>query len=99
MRNLWVGVSTPRHRQRAELLAAEEQRVLDDDSRGKVCTMRELPFHANIAGGIDARIGCLQKVIHFHSFALVVFHADRFEVQSFDVWRSACAREDFVHSN
>ena len=97
VRHLGVGVGTPRHRERRQLLGAEEQRVLDHDLGGRVGRVCELPRHADVARGVDAGIAGLEIVVHVDAAFRVVAHADRLEVEPLDVGRAADAEQELVH--
>ena len=97
--DLGIGVGAPGHVQGAEPLAAEEERVLDDDAGGEVGGVGELPVHADVAGGEDARVGGAQVVVDLHAAPRVVRDADRLETETVDVGRAAGADEDLVDAH
>src|SRR5437867_1948596 len=96
VRDLRIGVGAPGHVQRAQLLAAEEEGVLDHDACGRIGHVRELVLHADVARGVDARVRGLQAVVHHHAARRVVLDADRFEAEPLDVGRAARADQDLV---
>ena len=96
VRHLGIGVGAPRHHERGELLRAREQRVLHHDLRRGVGRVGELPLHADVAGGVDARVAGLEIVVHVHAAARVVAHAHRLEVEPLDVGRAADAEQQLV---
>src|ERR1043166_3061913 len=97
VRNFRLGVSAPRHRERAQFFSAEKERVLDDDARRKIRRVCELPIHANIARGEDAWIGRAQVFVHAHAVLAIEFHPDALEVQAVDIRSAPRARENFIY--
>ena len=82
--------------QGAGALAAEEERVLDDDAGREVGGVGELPARAHVAGGVDARVGRAQVVVDVDARARVVRDADRLQAEPVDVRRAAGADQDLV---
>ena len=95
--DLRVGVGGPRHDEGTELLALVEEGVLDDDARGRVRGVGELPVHAHVAAGEDARVGGLEVVVDHHAAERVELDADAFEVQPVHVGGAPGSHQDLVH--
>jgi len=69
---------------------------LDHDAGGEVGGVGEFPAQADIAGGVDARVGRAETVIHLHTLPRIILHADSFEVESLDVWNATGTGENFT---
>ena len=96
VRHLGVGVGAPRHHQGRELLAPEEQRVLDHDLGCRIGRVRELPVHAHVTRGVDALVRGPQAVVDLHAAARIELDANRLEAEALDVWRPAGSHQDLV---
>src|SRR2546429_470293 len=97
VRDRRVGGGAPGDVQRAQLLPAEEEGVLDHDACGRIGHVRELVLHADVARGVDAPVGGLQAVVHQHTARRVVLDADRLEAEALDVGRAARPDPYLVH--
>src|SRR6266849_3838771 len=95
--DLGVGVRAPRDGEGGVLLAPEEERVLDHHPGRRVGRVGELLGHADVAGGVDARIGRLEPVVHLDAIPPVVGDADRLEAEALHVGHAPRAHEDLVH--
>src|SRR5581483_313627 len=71
VRQLRLRVGAPGNDKRGRLLAAQEERVLNHQSRHGVRGMRKLVSRADVAGGKDAAVGCSQMIIDFDSLDTV----------------------------
>ena len=88
-------VGRPRDDEGTHLGAAFEQRVLYDDARHEIRRVRELIRRADVAAGIDARVGGLQSVVDLHAF-LVELDADGFESESLDIGSAPDSHEKLI---
>jgi hypothetical protein len=91
-----IGVSAPRNRERAGLLAAEEERVLNDDASQGIRHVRELEARAYIARGVNVRIGRSQSVINANALFRVEVDAGGLEAHVFDIWQATSADKDSI---
>jgi len=85
----------PRNNRGAEFLASEEEGILNHDSRGGIGSVSKFAGQANITGGINSRICCLQVVIYYYA-VLIVPHANGFKVQAFNVRRASNSDQNLI---
>jgi hypothetical protein len=91
-----IRVGAPRHGQRGDALASEEQRVLDHDSRREIGRMGELRLEADVAGREDPRIGRSQVVVDDDAMFCVERDAHGVQTETFDIGRAAGSDQDLV---
>ena len=89
VRDLGIGVRAPRDDQRARALAAEEQRVLDDDARQRIGGVGELERRADVAGREDPAVRRAQVIVDGDA---VVVEGDAGGARDRAPRRSACGR-------
>ena len=97
MGDLGVGVRAPRDGEGGVLLAPEEERVLDHHPGRRIGHVGELLGHADVARGVDARVGGLETVVHLDAVPPVVGDAHGLETEAVHVGLTPRAHEDLVH--
>jgi hypothetical protein len=95
VRQFGIGVGHPRDDERARLLPAEEERILNRDPRQRVGGVGELVPGAHVARGKHAPIRRPQPIVHRHALFRRV-DAGRLQTQVFDVGRPAGRHEDRI---
>ena len=88
VRHLRVRVGAPRNRQRAGFPPPEEQRVLNDDTRGRVGDVRELESGAHVACSVHAAVARAEPVVN-HDAARSGSNAGARQVETVNVRRAA----------